>query len=405
MGAMECSRIQIERIIEERLIDIHFQPILAPRRQTVVGVEALLRCYCGEDGYVPPNLMFAWAEQKGMVLQLDRLCREKAFEAFKAVQKIQRGAKLFLNLESSVIDRRTVGSGHMVESARRWGIQPRDVVIEINEAKVNDPVALKQFVQLYRGYGFSLALDDIGYGHSNLERITHVRPDVLKIDRSLCSDLEKDYYKQEIFKSLVGLSRRIGALVVAEGVETKQEVLAAMNLGADMMQGYYFARPQEMREEIVIRCDDVVTEFSAQSLQRIQGDIQRRWRLKRVLEEMARRLTAGLPWEYGALADGLGLAEEAVEYVYILNRAGQQVTPTLGMGTVTGASSGLFRAAQQGEDQSLKEYYLHIRAGKRVYVSEPYMSLASGESCITCSTIFQAANQEEYILCADFSHK
>ena len=88
-----------------------------------------------------------------------------------------------------------------------------------------------------------MVLDDVGAGHSNLDRIPLFRPDVIKIDRSLITGVDGDFYKQETFKSLVSLSRRIGALVVAEGIETEAEAVTALELGADLLQGFFLGRP------------------------------------------------------------------------------------------------------------------------------------------------------------------
>jgi len=401
--AMELSRLQIEKIIDDRLVDIHFQPIVSHKGRKIVGVEALMRCFCGDNGYVPPNMLFAWAAQKGLALQLDRLCREKALEGFAMVQQLHPGMRLFLNIESSIIDKQTVGSGHMVETAARWNIDPSKVIIEINEAKVNDIDALRRFVRLHRQHGFALALDDIGYGHSNLERITHVKPEVLKIDRSLCREMDKDFYKQEIFKSLIGLARRTGALVVAEGVETKEEVLTAMGLGVDMLQGYYFAKPNVIVNPIEISWDAVVAEYRDNRLRQIRDEEERCQHMKGILAKLMQRLAA-LPvqeFEHGLrkLLDGI----DRLECLYILDRSGCQVTVTIGGEKQDKEGRWPFRAADPGADQSLKQYFLHIQAGKNLYISEPYMSSASGENCITCASLFRGQDKEEYILCADFS--
>src|SRR5215204_1586863 len=82
---------------------------------------------------------------------------------------------------------------------------------------------------------------------SNLNRIPLIKPDILKVDRRLISNIDADYYKQETFKSLVGVSRRIGALIVAEGVESESEAIISLELGADLLQGYFLSRPQELR--------------------------------------------------------------------------------------------------------------------------------------------------------------
>jgi len=116
-----------------------------------------------------------------------------------------------------------VGSGHLLKQVRQFNLNPNNVAIEIIESRVNDTGALNEFISRHREYGFLFALDDIGSGYSNLDRITITEPDLLKIDRSLISQIDINYHKQEVLKSLVNLARRIGALVVAEGVEREED--------------------------------------------------------------------------------------------------------------------------------------------------------------------------------------
>jgi EAL domain-containing protein (putative c-di-GMP-specific phosphodiesterase class I) len=118
-----------------------------------------------------------------------------------------------------------------------------NIVIEIVESDTEDTEALIRFVKSYRECGFNIALDDVGTGHSNFDRISLLRPDIIKIDRSIISGIATDYFKQEIFKSLAKLSKGIGSLILAEGVETKEEILCCLEYGADLLQGYFFSRP------------------------------------------------------------------------------------------------------------------------------------------------------------------
>ena len=109
--------------------------------------------------------------------------------------------------------------------------------MEFLEARLEDVGRFGALADALREHGFLVVLDDVGAGHSNLDRIPLFRPDVIKVDRSLISGVGDDFYKQETLKSLVNLSRRIGALVVAEGIETDAEAIVALELGVDLLQG------------------------------------------------------------------------------------------------------------------------------------------------------------------------
>ncbi|MGL4369652.1 MAG: EAL domain-containing protein, partial [Spirochaetota bacterium] len=175
----------IERIIASGGIFVLFQPIISVRRKMLIGFEALARGVDPSDGrIIPPDELFALGAQAGSLTDLDRECRRAAFAAFAPLLQRDSSLMLFLNLESSIIDTGVVGSGNLTQGALDAGVNPSNVVIEIVESKVEDIGAMRFFVESHRAEGFLIALDDVGAGHSNLNRIPVVRPDIIKVDRS-----------------------------------------------------------------------------------------------------------------------------------------------------------------------------------------------------------------------------
>jgi len=168
---------------------------------------------------------------------------KKILETFRDFFPQPHDLILCLNFETSVIDRE-LETPHLARLCRQMGLNPASIVIEILESKVRNVEALNKFIRAHRAQGFLVALDDVGKGHSNLDRIPVIQPDIIKIDRSLVTCIQDDYYRQEIFKSLVKLSHKIGAFALAEGVESEDEVLCTLELGANLLQGYYFFRAQ-----------------------------------------------------------------------------------------------------------------------------------------------------------------
>ncbi|MGH7739476.1 MAG: EAL domain-containing protein, partial [bacterium] len=233
-----------EVIAGEHLV-AYFQPIVSVKNNTIIGYEGLSRGLVpGTQQLISPQALFAEASVKGETLALDRLCRKKIFEAFRLIQKDRPERLLSVNFEASVLDQGAQGSGNIIHQVEAAGLRPESIIIEVIESNVEAVEALEQFIATYRKLGFLIALDDVGAGHSNLNRIPLLKPDILKIDRYLVQDIADNFYKQEVFKSLVGLARKIGALIVAEGIETDREAGVALELGADMVQGYYFSKPQ-----------------------------------------------------------------------------------------------------------------------------------------------------------------
>jgi len=229
-------------LAQENLV-VDLQPIVSVRRKAVVGVESLARARQVHDGAaVAPDKLFQWAAQEGQLLELDRLCRKRALEAFAAMPSRDPDLLLFMNLEVSVLDK-ALRTGHLLEAVRQAGLHPSNVVIEINESAVQEQDALLDFVARYRAQGFLIALDDLGAGHSNLQRWPQLQPDIIKVDRSLIDGLADDFFQQEVLRSLAALGRQTGALVLAEGVETEPDLEACLDFGVDLFQGFFFSKP------------------------------------------------------------------------------------------------------------------------------------------------------------------
>lgn len=395
-------------ILSQGSLDIHFQPILSLKQKSIIGLEGLLRASDKATGKaVPPLDLFAWAAARGRTVALDRLCRSKALAAFAPLAGAPQAPLLFLNFESSVLDQGVLGSGVLARAVRETGLSPGQIVVEINESKVADAVALERFVAVHRDQGFLFALDDLGTGFSNLARIVLLKPEILKLDRSLVVGIGTDFHKQELFKSLVGLGRRVGSLILAEGVETEEEVSACVDLGADLLQGYYFGRPAaadrlslELVDAQLAEAAEKQRRRSAERLARHRtGKLARMELMLGVVAEIAVAPYSGFP----AILARLAALSPEIECLYVLNSEGVQVTPTVTAQAGTGkAASRLFQPAAQGADHSSKEYFYALaEGGHRLYATEPYLSLASGRLCRTLSCPFQDRDRQAFILCLD----
>lgn len=401
---------KINSIIKDENIIVHFQPLISVKKRKVIGLEALCRGIDADSGeMIPPGMLFDDARREGMIIELDRLCRKKALEKYTEIHAVNTDILLFLNFDTSIIDMGVVGSGNLIKMVNELNINPSNVVIEIVESKVNDVPALKEFIIRYKDYGFLIALDDVGAGHSNLDRISLVRPDILKIDRLLLGGLDKKYYKQETFKSLVNLSKKIGALVVAEGVESEEEAICALELGADMLQGFYFARPGEFTGQSLNgfdhKTDYMAVKYKNHIYEKIRSERQKfAGYMKitdRIIEELSSTASPDFDYELGHIIN----ENLFMDCIYILDLTGVQLTDTYCNNfRLPRHKKLIFSPASKGTEHSLKDYYyLFINSGQSKYTTEPYISLASGNLCITVSSFFADVNDNQFILCIDFN--
>src|SRR5581483_2074621 len=211
--SMPTPSFDLSEVLSKELVEAHFQPIVSIRKKMVIGYEGLSRGGLkGSKEHTPPQELFYQAAESGRTLELDRLCRKKVLEGFKPIAAKHPDRFLSLNFEASVIDQGVVGSGELMRQVKASGLDPASIALEVIESNVKDIGDLQKFIETHRAHGFLIALDDVGAGHSNLNRIPLLKPDILKIDRYLIQNIHAEFYKQEVFKSLANLSRKIGAL-------------------------------------------------------------------------------------------------------------------------------------------------------------------------------------------------
>jgi EAL domain-containing protein (putative c-di-GMP-specific phosphodiesterase class I) len=399
----------VRRMLDTQSITTDFQPIFSVRQKCVVGMEALARGISAEGRVVAPDTLFAMASAEGVRVELEEVCRRTAIRGFSNLHARPDELLLFLNLDLLAVACHESIPSDLLAMVRAAGLLPRNVAVEFLEARLEEVARFGALAAELRQLGFLVVLDDVGAGHSNLDRIPLFRPHVIKVDRSLISGVRDDFYKQETLKSLVSLSRRIGALVVAEGIETEAEAISALELGADLLQGFFLSRPQPA----TAFDDGVRAAFSVERLARnfkshMVGEINERKRQHRRFNVIQNRMLCDLTNAQAAEFDGI-LGQligdfPKVECVYILDEDGLQVTETICNPAVTRRpGAALFRPARKGTDHSLKEYfYVLLDVELQKYTTDPYVSLASGNLCRTISTSFRdAANNRLYVLCVD----
>jgi EAL domain-containing protein (putative c-di-GMP-specific phosphodiesterase class I) len=408
--AAVASLFSMRRLLETEAIATHFQPIFSVRQKSIVGMEALSRGRSTDGRLIAPYDLFKSAAAEDLSAELERLCRKTAVGSFAGLPSRPDELLLFLNLDlaADAADPRALPAA-LAALVREANLLPRNVAVEFLEARLEDVGRFGALANALRGHGFLVVLDDVGAGHSNLDRIPLFRPDVIKVDRSLLSGVGDDFYKQETFKSLVSLCRRIGALVVAEGIETEAEAITALELGADLLQGFFLSRPQPATAfDDGVRVASGIERLAQRFKNHMVGEINERKRQHRRFNVIQNGILCDLTTAQAAEFDEilLHLIDDfpKVECVYVLDDAGIQVTETICNTAVRQRpGAAMFRPARKGTDHSLKEYYyVLIDVELQKYTTDPYVSLASGNLCRTISTCFRdATNNRLYILCVD----
>lgn len=237
---------ELRRILAAGDVRVRYQPIVALEDGWIHGFEALSAGPAG-DVFENPELLFSFAEETDQIVELERLCRSTAI---RGARPLRPGQKLFLN--SSVpgfVDPELLTRG-LLDEVEKAGLSPASVVFEVTErVAITEWQHFRQIVADLRRHGFSVAIDDMGAGYSSLQAVAEIEPDYLKFDISLVRDIHLSPIKRNLMETLVVLAGKIGARVVAEGVETLGEFAALRDMGVAFGQGYYFAPPAAFQGE------------------------------------------------------------------------------------------------------------------------------------------------------------
>jgi len=231
--ALRLKGRDLRTIVKQRRISTVFQPILDLQRRRVIGYEALSR---GPRGpYHRPELLFRVAYETEQIRSLDRLCRARAA---RGLPRLAADQLLFLNVEPmSVFDPALASEGPL---ARRHA----QVVFEITEREaIADFATFRQSCQLLRSSGFKLAVDDVGAAYAGLRLITEVAPDFIKIDMALTRDAHHSQVKRQLIRAVASFCAESQLPLIAEGVETPEELGTVAALGVHLVQGHLFGQP------------------------------------------------------------------------------------------------------------------------------------------------------------------
>lgn len=399
--------INIKEIIKNRNLEVEFKPVVSVIKKSVIGFQAFSIGSKICDTIIPMNKLFEYANGDDIAIELDRLYREKAVEKFSEIYNKNKDMLLSINIRASIITN-YIGSGIIMELIKKFKINPQNVVLEIVEDRIEDVESIKKFINTYRNQGFLVSLGDIGYGLANLDKISYVEPDIIKISGAITENIDLDYYKQEVFKALVNLSKNIGALLIGDGIKTKEEALTILELGADMIEGPFLGRTSNLDESFINRVLESVEilsqEYKKYMVDKINIEKNTHKLYENTINEIINELSVSSEDDFNDNLENAIKKNDTFECIYILDENGIQITDTFtDCKNMILQKALIFYPAKKGTDHSLKKYYYILRnMGLNKYISEPYISLATGNLCITISSIFKDKNGKSYILCIDF---
>lgn len=216
-----------------------FQPIVDVSTRAIWGYEALVRGTAGQGagvvlGQVTDENRYAF----------DQACRVKAIELAGAALA-DSTSRLSINFMPLAVYEPKACIRATLDAARRMQFDPHRLMFEFTEnERMADVGHVQNIVAEYRRMGFTTALDDFGAGYAGLALLARFQTDLIKLDMDLVRGIDQSGVKQAIVRGLVGIAAELGIVVLAEGVETEDELRTLRGFGIDLFQGYYFARPR-----------------------------------------------------------------------------------------------------------------------------------------------------------------
>lgn len=389
----------INYIIENKKIEIFLQPIVSIKDKKIFAYEALTRAY-DNDELLSPLYLFDQARKERLSCKLDEYVRELALEKFSSYYHENHEVLLFLNFEASIVDNEMYES--FIPIVYKHNIPTSNIVIEIKEDRIKNTQALQKFITKYKSRGFVIAIDDFGTGYSSFDRLEYIKPDIVKVDRSIIYNIHNNFINSEILTAISNMCHKIGTIVLAEGVEHSSEVLSCMKKDIDIFQGYWFAKPLKsidtLQQDAIFKSINMLgNTYKTITKEEISK--------KKLLLEKSKMLSAKIldileTYDIHNLEeiDEVFLENDKLEAIYLMNYDdGIQVGKTF----IHAAERYLYNPTKEGHNHSLRDYYFITKDSSRGdYLGNRYISKASGNMCRTYSSKIELG-EYSYIVCLD----
>ena len=255
MNERVAKRINLEndmrQALKERQFTVYFQPKVNQRTGAVTGMEALVRWVKPDGTIVSPVEFIPLAEETGLIVPLGEFVLEASCKAMQIFDGVGCGdIKVSVNLSPIQFEQEDLVE-MVIDNLERNGLASSRLELEITESTLMTDVQTSiAKLNLLVDHGISIAIDDFGTGHSSLYYLKNFPIDVLKIDRSFVRDITEDVSDAQIVETIIMMAHNLGMTVVAEGVETKEQLELLDSFGCKTIQGYYYSKPLPLEEVI-----------------------------------------------------------------------------------------------------------------------------------------------------------
>ncbi|MCM1256973.1 MAG: GGDEF and EAL domain-containing protein [Roseburia sp.] len=223
--------------------EAYFQPLIDAETGVLYGAETLMRFACEPYGNISPAEFIPILEETGLIIPAGRWILHEALQACKQIQKYIPDFRININVSYIQIMKSDIIE-EIASAITYYEISPSSVVLELTESGVLDSdLRFAKLWECMREKGVRLALDDFGTGYSNFHYLYNLKPDIIKIDRTLTTQALNNEYEFKLLSLMSGMIHSMNLHMCVEGVETDQELSMVLDLSPDFIQGYYYGKP------------------------------------------------------------------------------------------------------------------------------------------------------------------
>lgn len=370
----EVSRPANDKRMNLQQVVPYFQPIIGADQQQVWGYEVLGRTHSAAGIQSLGPFFNDPSADPALQRQVDRHIRDLALEKFS---KEQTDGHLFINVNPDWL-RMDWRDGEK-DWISKHGIDPERIVLEVTEFLFSiKEKEMLSMLNYYKNLGCKIAIDDVGKGFSNLDRIASFQPDIIKVDIHLLKSSTQSQSFMDVLHSLSVLARRMGASLLFEGMEIEDEWQNAWKSGGRFYQGYLFAHPAPDFQQIGAPVQAKINRLIDQLIEEELAAWNRQFEIERVLNKKVIRILEEFPYLADPAAYLTELTADVKEYcyrVYICDDKGNQKTANYVL------VDGIWckQAEYKGKNWSWRPYFLHniakMKIDKKGILSEVYQDL------------------------------
>ncbi|BDH63491.1 hypothetical protein MTP04_36210 [Lysinibacillus sp. PLM2] len=239
---------ELMKIIKQESLETYFQPIVNIKNGETFGFEALNRPIRTQL-FTNTDLFYEFVGQTNIVFPFERFCRNLSIKRYTErlkKQNFQDDFVLFINIHPYVLLDKNYHAGETFKFIKEMGIQPEHVVFELTErSAVTDFKEFERVLSNYREQGYRIAIDDVGSGYNSLKTLIYLKPEFIKLDRSLIQNIDQNLAGQQLVSLINNFAEQSNTKIIAEGIERIEELHYLQSVDIQYAQGYALGKPQQ----------------------------------------------------------------------------------------------------------------------------------------------------------------